>query len=92
MSFIGALGVPDKVFRVVCPLGLPVKAAHRLDELGQLGEAVVPGVEVGLLLHQQVAQLAHVGKAVLAAYVLHRLGDELRHIVRDPGVLPALTA
>ena len=39
-------------------------------EPGQLGEAVVPGVKVGLLLHQQIAQLAHQRVAVLITQVL----------------------
>ena len=70
--FIFSLLVPHiDVGVVVTHLAhIHLEAVQRFDHLAQLGEAVVPGVKVGLLLHQQIAQLAHQRVAVLITQVL----------------------
>ena len=65
--------------------GLPrvhLEAGQAFDEGGELGKAIVSGVEVGSLFGQQVSQLSHEGVAVLVRDHLQRVGDQIHHLRR----------
>ena len=60
-----------------------LEAVQALDELGQFGKTVVPGIKIRLLPDQQVSQLPHKGVSVFVGDHIQGAGDQLLDLRRD---------